>query len=532
MDRPAALQTLRARSEPWDLLVIGGGATGVATALDAATRGYAVALLEQNDFGKGTSSRSTKLVHGGVRYLQQGNVSLVIEALKERGLLLRNAPHLVHDLPFVVPNYQWWEAPFYGLGLKVYDLLAGRYGFGHSELLSREELLRRIPTLEQEGLRGSVLYHDGQFDDSRLLIHLAQTAVEHGACLVNYAPIVALVKDEHGYVCGARFEDLEDPAAGPGLLRARCVINATGPFCDAVRRLDAVDAPPLIAPSQGVHIVLDRSFLPGQTAIMVPHTRDGRVMFAIPWHDHVIVGTTDTPLAVAELEPSPLPEEVDFILETAGGYLARRPTRGDILSVFAGIRPLVKAGDAVATASLSRDHLIQISPSGLLTITGGKWTTCRKMAEDCTDHAIVLGRLQERPCRTHELRLHGYHPQPSQFGDLSVYGSDAPRLQALRRSQPALGQPLHPALPICGAEVVWAAREEMARTVDDVLARRTRALCLNAKAAVAMAPAVAHLLAAELGRDTAWERRQVAQFTAIARRYFAVPPPEPYPPSS
>jgi glycerol-3-phosphate dehydrogenase len=524
MDRRTSLQTLRTRLEPWDLLVIGGGATGVSVALDAASRGYDVALLEQSDFGKGTSSRSTKLVHGGVRYLQQGNISLVMEALKERGLLLQNAPHLVHDLPFVVPNYQWWEAPFYGVGLKVYDLLAGRYGFGRSELLSREEVLARIPTLEQDGLRGGVLYHDGQFDDSRLLINLAQTAAEQGACLANYAKVTGLIKDEQGYVCGARFLDVDDPAGGASDVAARCVVNATGPFCDEVRRLDDPQASALIAPSQGIHIVLERGFLPGDTAIMVPHTRDGRVMFAIPWHGAVVVGTTDTAIPAASLEPTPLSEEVDFILDTAGSYLARRPDRRDILSVFAGIRPLVKAGDATGTAALSREHVIQISKTGLLTITGGKWTTCRKMAEDCVDHAIVLGRLEERACVTKNLRIHGYHPEASQFEDLAAYGSDAPRLRELRHMKTELGEPLDPALPMRGAEVVWAARVEMARTVDDVLARRTRSLSLNARAAVAMAPRVAHLLAAELGRDEAWERRQVREFTAMAARYFAIPP--------
>jgi glycerol-3-phosphate dehydrogenase len=500
--------------------VIGGGATGVGVALDAAARGYAVALFEQSDFGKGTSSRSTKLVHGGVRYLQQGNVSLVMDALKERGLLLRNAPHIVRDLEFVVPSYQWWEAPFYGLGLKVYDVLAGRYGFGRSELLSREEVLARIPTLEQDGLRGGVKYHDGQFDDSRLLVNLAQTAVEEGACLLNYAPVVRLRKDGAGVVNGLRVRDLESGREHD--VRARCVVNATGPFSDAVRRLDEEDAAPMIAPSQGVHLVFPREFLPGRTAIMVPHTRDGRVMFAIPWHEHVVVGTTDTPIAEVALEPAPLAAEIDFVLETASGYLERTPSRGDVLSVFTGIRPLVKEGGAAATATLSRDHKIQISRAGLLTIVGGKWTTYRRMAEDCVDHAAVLGHLEERPCVTRELRIHGHGTSEDPLGPLAVYGSDADGLRALMREEPALAEPLHPALPITGAQVVWAARHEMARTVDDALARRTRALCLNARAARAMAPAAARLLAAELGRDEAWQRAQLAEFDRIASRY--VPP--------
>jgi len=517
MNRASFLQRILECRDPWDIAVVGGGATGVGIAVDAASRGYRVALLEQSDFGKGTSSRSTKLVHGGVRYLQQGNISLVMEALRERGLLLQNAPHLVHDLQFVVPNYAWWEAPFYGIGLKVYDTLAGKFGFGASKLLSRDEVLERIPTLERDGLRGGVLYHDGQFDDSRLLINLAQTAAEQGACLLNYARVTGLVKDAEGFLTGLSLHDQE--TGQEHRLAARCVINATGPFCDELRRSDDPVAAPMIAPSQGVHIVLSRDFLPRDTAIMVPHTRDGRVMFAIPWHHHVVVGTTDTPIQTVSLEPKPLEHEVDFILETASGYLARRPTRRDILSVFTGIRPLVKAGDHSSTAALSRDHTIHISKSGLLTITGGKWTTYRKMAEDCVDHAMVLGRLAERPCATKDLHVHGFHRRAEQFGPLADYGSDAVGLEELIRARPDFATPLHEALPICGAQVVWAARCEMARTVDDVLARRTRALFLNAKAALAMAPAVARLLATELGRDEAWQQRQLAEFADIVSGY-------------
>ena len=518
MWRAESLKRLAEREGPWDIAVVGGGATGIGIALDAAARGYSTVLFEQSDFGKGTSSRSTKLVHGGVRYLQQGNVSLVMDALKERGLLFANAPHLVRDLAFVVPNYQWWEAPFYGIGLKVYDLLAGKYGFGASELLSRDEVLALIPTLEQDGLRGGVKYHDGQFDDSRLLISLARTAAAHGACLLNYTRAVTLFKDTEGYVNGLQVRDEE--TGREHSVAARCVVNAAGPWCDAVRRLDDPGAPPLIAPSQGVHIVLPKNFLPGTAAIMVPHTRDGRVMFAIPWHDHVVVGTTDPEIQDTPLEPSPLPHEVDFILETAADYLAHRPRRADILSVFTGIRPLVKAGEGGSTAALSRDHTIQISSSGLLTITGGKWTTYRRMAEDAVDHAVVLAHLEERPCLTRELRIHGYRPKAAAPSPFDVYGSDNDGLDALISEQPDLEGPLHPALPVRGAEVVWAVRHEMARTLDDVLARRTRALFLNARAAVQMAPAAARRLAQELQRDEGWERGQVEEFTRIARRYL------------
>jgi glycerol-3-phosphate dehydrogenase len=526
MNRDSSLQRLKERHDPWDIAIIGGGATGVGIAVDAAARGYRVVLLEQSDFGKGTSSRSTKLVHGGVRYLQQGNISLVMEALKERGLLLQNAPHLVSDLQFIVPNYAWWEAPFYGIGLKVYDLLAGKYGFGPSQILSREEVLERIPTLEQDGLRGGVKYHDGQFDDTRLLINLAQTAAEQGACLINYARVTGFTKDGDGFVTGVTFIDKETGSSHT--VSARSVINATGAFCDELRRIDEPDAPAMIAPSQGVHIVLSREFLPHQTAIMVPHTRDGRVMFAIPWHDHVVVGTTDTPIPFASLEPTPLESEIDFIIETASSYLSRNPTRADILSVFTGIRPLVKAGEASNTATLSRDHTIHISSSGLLTIAGGKWTTYRKMAEDAVDHAIVLARLTERPCVTRDLHIHGFHRHSQEFGSLAIYGSDAPAIEELSHTRPELGENLHADLKLIGAEVVWAVRHEMARMVEDVLARRHRALFLNASAALEIAPNVAQLMAAELRRDELWQDSQLTAFRDTAAHFQ--PPTQKSPP--
>ncbi len=521
MDRDTSVRRLGGRDGPWDMAVIGGGATGVGIAVDAAARGYSVCLVEQSDFGKGTSSRSTKLVHGGVRYLQQGNVSLVMEALKERGILRQNAPHLVHDLAFVVPNYQWWEAPFYGIGMRVYDLLAFRYGFGKSRHLGKEEVLAHIPNLEQTGLRGGVLYYDGQFDDARLLIDLAQTAEHQGAVLLNYAPVVGLTHDAEGFVDGIVFTDLESGRRHTA--RARCVINATGAFSDAIRKIDDPDARPMIAPSQGVHVILAGSFLSGDAAIMVPRTSDGRVLFAIPWHRHTLVGTTDTPIETVSLEPVALEEEIEFLLDTASHYLARRPTRDDVLSVFAGIRPLVRASNVASTAALSREHTIEVGRSGLLSIAGGKWTTYRKMAEDCVDHAATLAKLDERPCATKTLKIHGYHQHAEEFGDLSCYGSDAPALRELMTTAPELGRRLHPALPIQAARVVWAVRHEMARTVDDVLSRRTRALFLNAKAALAMAPAVAKLMAAELGRDETWQNDQVAQFTTLARGYLVRP---------
>ena len=517
MNRKDLLGRVRESREKWEMVVIGGGATGIGVAVDAASRGYRVALLEQSDFGKGTSSRSTKLAHGGVRYLEQGNVPLVLEALRERGLMRRNAPHLVHDLAFVVPSYDWWEAPFYGLGLRVYDLLAGRYGFGRSRNLSREETLERLPTLRTDGLRGGIVYYDGQFDDARLLVHLARTAVEQGAVLLNYARVRGMIHGPHGYLAGVEAQDEESGEVFR--IESRVVINAAGAFCDAVRRM-AGSGDPMIAPSQGVHLVFDGSFLGGESAIMVPRTQDGRVLFALPWHGHTLVGTTDTPVHEATLEPVALEEEIDFILSTAGAYLRQPPTRSDILSVFAGIRPLVKSGDGVGTSALSRDHSIRIEQSGLVTICGGKWTTYRRMAEDCVDQAAMIGELEERPCVTRDLRIHGFHPSAEAFGHLDVHGADAPAILEMMRAEPALSERLHPRLPYQAAEVVWAARFEMARTVEDALARRTRALFLDARAALEMAPRVAELMARELGRDADWAAEQVAEFRGVTERYI------------
>ncbi len=517
MDRNEMKSRLEAQDHPWDLVVIGGGATGVGVAVDAASRGYDVLLLEQSDFGKGTSSRSTKLIHGGVRYLQQGNIPLVMEALRERGILARNAPHLVHDLEFVVPNYDWWEPPFYGIGMKVYDLLAGKYGFGASRILSAEETLARIPTLEKDGLRGGVLYHDGQFDDARLLIGMVRTASRQGATMLNYARVVALRRDARGFIDGAVFEDVEDGTEHQ--VKAHAVINATGPFADAVRRLDEPEAAPIIVPSQGVHVVLDHTFLPGNSAIMVPRTRDGRVLFAIPWHGRALLGTTDTPIDEPGLEPRPLPEEIEFILETAARYLINDPTETDVRSVFVGIRPLVGGGDGT-TAEISRDHTVEISGSGLLTIAGGKWTTYRHMAEDVVDQAATLADLEPRPCVTRQLPIHGYHRISEKFDDLAFYGADAPALADLLRSAPELDRRLHPELRIHAGEVIWAARHEMARTVEDVLSRRSRSLLLDARAAISVAPEVARLMAGELGRDEAWEAAQVEAFSDLASGYL------------
>jgi glycerol-3-phosphate dehydrogenase len=520
MNRDEMLTRVRDRKKPWDIVVIGGGATGAGVAVDAATRGYDVLLLEREDFGKGTSSRATKLVHGGVRYLEQGNVSLVMEALKERGILRMNAPHIVHDLRFIVPNYSWWEAPFYGIGMKIYDLLAGKYGFGASKILSLEETLSFLPNIRQDGLRGGVMYHDGQFDDTRLLINLMTTAAEHGATLLNYAGVVDLTKGDDGFVQGVIAVDCE--TGERFTIPATSVVNATGIFTDQTRRLAEPNVEQMIAPSQGIHLVFERSFLLGDSALMVPQTDDGRVLFAVPWHDRTLVGTTDTPINDISYEPLPFEEEIEFVLNTAGRYLTRKPTREDILSVYVGIRPLVKppGGGDGKTSSISRDYTIHIDNSGLLTIVGGKWTTYRHMAEDCIDHAVTLGKLDERPCVTKTVRIHGYNENSRELGNLGVYGSDAANILALARERPHLAERLHPDLPYIGAEIVWAAQFEMSRTLDDALSRRTRALLLNARAAVAIAPVAAALLAGELGKDEAWARGQVNAFSALAKQYI------------
>lgn len=517
MLREELLKQALADDKGFDILIIGGGATGVGAAIDAASRGHSVLLLEAADFGKGTSSRSTKLVHGGVRYLQKGDIPLVMDALKERGIMRLNAPHLVSDLAFVVPNYTWWEAPFYGVGMKVYDALAGRYGFGKSRLLSSEETVERIPTIALEGLRGGVQYYDGQFDDARMLINMAQTAVDQGALLINYIRVTGLTKGEDGFLDGVTALDLESGESYR--FGAKVVINCTGPFTDEVRRLDDGSLNPIISPSTGVHIVLPAEFLPRGTAIMVPRTTDGRVLFAIPWHHRVVVGTTDNPVDSVSLEPRPTREEVDFILENARQYLEKPPQASDVLSVFSGIRPLVKVSGADNTAQLSRDHTILVSKSGLISIAGGKWTTYRHMAEDVVDRAETLGGLPLQECVTKQLNIHGYHKHSAQFGELAHYGSDALEIRRLLQAE-GNNDPVHPALPLKAGEVRWFARREMARTVDDVLSRRSRCLLFDAKSSREAAPRVAKLLAEELKRDVSWEEAQCREFEALSRYYL------------
>ena len=518
MNRQEMLKRVKKREKVWDFIIIGGGATGVGCAVDAASRGFSVLLLEQNDFGKGTSSRSTKLAHGGVRYLAQGNISLVREALQERGILLKNAPHLVKKLAFIVPCYSLWQKFFYGAGLKIYNLLSGKYGFGKSRILSKKETLEKLPNIRRKNLRGGVLYFDGQFDDTRLLINLVSTAVEQGATVLNYAKVFELAKNEDNKIDGVNFQDTETGEIFGA--KTKVVINATGAFSDEIRQLSDKNAEKIIAPSQGIHLVFGREFLPMENAIMIPKTSDGRVLFAIPWHDKTLIGTTDTPIKTAEVEPQAFESEIEFILETAKNYLAKPPTRADILSVFVGIRPLVKSGKTKSTASLSRDHTIEIDESNLLTITGGKWTTYRRMAEDAVNQAVKIADLPSNPSPTKDLKIHGFCENAESFGNLAIYGTDAEKIRELINENPPLSEKLHKDLPYCAAEIVWATRNEMANTVEDILARRTRALFLDAQAAIEIAPKVAQIMADELRKDKNWIDEQIREFNNIAKNYF------------
>ncbi|MDV6375430.1 glycerol-3-phosphate dehydrogenase/oxidase [Deinococcus arenicola] len=496
----------------WDVLVIGGGASGLGAAVEAATRGYRTLLLESHDYAKGTSSRSTKLVHGGVRYLAQGNVSLVREALHERGLLKKNAPHLVRDQGFLIAAYKWWSAPFYGIGLKMYDLLAGKLNLQNSRYVNKATALKGIPTLKKAGLGGGILYFDGQFDDSRLAITLLRTFENHGGIALNYAPVTGLTKSGNK-VTGATFHDEE--TGQTHTVRAKVTINATGVFVDDLRRMEDPSVKPMLSPSQGVHVVVDRRFLPGDNALMIPRTDDGRVLFAVPWHDHVVIGTTDTPVPDVSWEPRALPEEVEFILKTAAQYLDPAPTRADVRSVYAGLRPLVKAAEGTDTKALSRDHVIRISAGGMLTLTGGKWTTYRRMGADAINQAANLAGLPGRMSLTEGLKLHGA-TDAEQAEPWKVYGTDSERVKAL----PGASTKLHPELPYVEAEVRWAVQQEQARTIEDVLARRTRAILLNARASADIAPRVAAIMAEELGQDEGWQAAQVQAYRELAAGYM------------
>lgn len=501
----------------WDIIVIGGGATGLGVAVDAASRGYSVLLLEQSDFAKGTSSRSTKLVHGGVRYLAQGNIKLVYEALHERGILLNNAAHLVKKQHFIIPCYTHWSVLKYFTGLKLYDWLAGRHSFGKSAYLNKEKVTTLLPGINTKGLVGGIQYFDGQFDDARLAINLAQTSAEKGGVLLNYVKVKNLLKEQNK-ITGVMAMDMESNKEY--YLPAKVVINATGVFVDDILQMDMPEKKPLVKPSQGIHLVFNKSVLKSESALMIPKTSDGRVLFAIPWHEHVLIGTTDTPLHENSLEPHALEQEINFILDNVKQYWATAPTRKDVLSVFAGLRPLAAPQKETGnTKEISRDHKLMVSDSGLITITGGKWTTYRKMAEDTVNRAVVVGQLSSVVSTTKKEAIHG---NVHLAGDdhLNVYGTDADKIRALIAGNASLSKKLVEQLPNTEAEVIWAVRNEMARTVEDVLARRMRILFLDAVAAIKAAPRVAAIMAAELNYSAAWEQAQVAAFSSMAKGYL------------
>ena len=520
MIRADHLHLLKTSHREWDFIVIGGGATGLGVAVDAASRGFSAVLLEQSDFAKATSSRSTKLVHGGVRYLQKGDVALVREALRERGRLRRNAPHLVRNQRFIIANYLWWEKPFYTIGLTMYDWLAGKLGLGRSLPMNRAKVIRAVPQIVQKGLRGGVVYHDGQFDDSRLAVNLMQTAIEKGAIAVNYVKVTGLLKND-GKVLGVTVRDEIDGETFE--LKGKCMVNATGIFVDDLIQMDDKAKAPMVRPSQGIHLVVDRAFLGGDDAIMIPKTSDGRVLFGVPWHNRVILGTTDTPVKEFMLEPEPLEEEIDFVLKTSAVYLTKPPQRKDVLCVFAGLRPLAVAkrnANEKKTKEISRRHKLIASDSGLITITGGKWTTYRQMAQETVDLGIQKCELPKKKCVTKDMRIHGYQLTTDDNNWRYVYGSDGGKIAVLQNEKPEYAEKLHPVFDFTIAEVLWAVREEMAMTVDDVLARRVRALYLDARASIEVAPKVAHIMAQEFEKNEEWEKEQVKNFTELANGYI------------
>lgn len=513
MNREIFITQLQQQAE-WDVVIIGGGATGLGCAVDAASRGYKTLLLEQYDFAKGTSSKATKLVHGGVRYLAQGNIKLVTEALRERGILLRNAPHVCHTQNFIIANYSWWSKLYYGIGLKLYDLMAAKLSLGSTKIVSAGYVLQHLPCVKKQGLKGGVVYTDGQFDDARLAVNLAQTACAQGATVINYCRVTEFIFTE-GKITGVVAEDVLHKKLYH--LKTKVVINATGVFAAMLMKA-ANDNSASIAPSQGVHIVVDKKHFAGTDALMIPKTTDGRVLFAVPWHNKVIVGTTDTAVNNTTIEPTATGEEVDFIINNFNSYAAVPITKNDVLSVFTGLRPLIKKEGVKGTAALNRHHAVFVSPSALITVTGGKWTTYRKMAEDAVDKAAEQLHNKNKSV-TATLKIHGYTIE-NDISYLSVYGSYAAVIEKLWQGDERLKEKIHPAYPYTKAEVIFAVRNEMAQTVEDVLARRIRLLFLDAAAATASALSVAQLMAEEMQYDESWVQTQWNDFIQLAKQYL------------
>ena len=518
MERDKLIDRINADNKIYDFVIIGGGATGIGIALEASARGYSVVLLEKSDFTKSTSSKSTKLVHGGVRYLAQGDIALVREAVVERGLLTQNAPHLVKNQSFIIPTHGWFDEVLYTVGLTFYDLLAGKLSLGRSRYLSKSKTLKRISTINPKKISAGIVYHDGQFDDTRLAINTLQTAEEMGAIVLNYCSVTGLLKDEVGKLSGVKFTDEEKGTQYK--IKGKQVVNATGVFADDVLKMDSPNAKKTIAPSQGVHLVLNKSFLPGNDAIMIPKTDDGRVLFLVPWHGRVVVGTTDTPIKEESLEPIALEEEVEFILKTTARYLTKAPKRSDVLSVFAGLRPLAAAkGNGKKTKEISRSHKIFVSESGLLTMVGGKWTTYRRMGQDLVDKAEKLRAWSRTSTKTKHMKIHGYKEGVDHQNPLSFYGSDEAAILEMCKST-GMNEIISSQLGVIKAQVVWAVKHEMARTVEDFLARRTRCQLLDARESIRMVPKVAEIMAAELNLDKNWQVEQVSAYERVTSNYI------------
>jgi glycerol-3-phosphate dehydrogenase len=503
MKRSEQLQALETDTT-WDIIVIGGGATGLGTALDASLRGYKTLLLEGHDFAKGTSSRSTKLVHGGVRYLEQGNIKLVREALRERGYLLKNAPHLTSIQTFIVPVFSSWEKMFYGLGLKFYDLLSGKLSLGDTQILSKKETVEHLPTINAEKLAGGILYFDGQFDDSHLAIEIAATAIKKGATVLNYCKATGFIKT-NGEITGV--ECIDVLSEKKYTLKTKVVVNATGVFTNAIVQMDNQLEHDLVSPSQGIHLVIDAKFFPSTDAMMIPKTDDGRVLFAVPWHNKVVLGTTDTPIEEVSYEPKPLEEEIEFIIKHINRYCTSLITRADVNAVYVGLRPLVKQKTKVSSALISREHHLSVSSSGLITITGGKWTTYRKMAADAVDNAAFIGKFKKEKCTTAHIPI----------GDEQEKET---RMKEILKNDISLKELVDPNYTFTKAAIVYAVKYEMAICIEDILARRMRLLFLDAKLAITLAPMVASIMASYLQKDKNWEAAEVKSFTKLADQYI------------
>ena len=517
MNRKEMLQQIESTPE-WDIIIIGGGATGLGAALDAAVRGYKTLLLEQYDFAKGTSSRSTKLVHGGVRYLAQGNIKLVIEALKERGRLLRNAPHITTAQSFVLPVFTNWDKWYYSIGLKLYDILSVGLSLGKTRILSASKTKKLLPSIRSENVKGGIQYFDGQFDDTRLAIDIAGTANYYGAVILNYAKVTGFKKRADkitGVIMCDALNNIEYE------LRCKSVINATGVFTDAVLQMDDALQKNVVSPSQGIHLVINKKYFNCEHALMIPKTDDGRVLFAVPWKNEVVVGTTDTPVNQATIEPKPMEEEIDFIISHFNRYCNTNIERSNIKTVYVGLRPLVKSTEGNKTSLMSRDHIITVSKSGLVSVVGGKWTTYRKMAEDAVNNAIFISKLDKKEeCSTKTLPIGKWDWPINKLDHWHVYGVHAATIKKLTSENFAWWEKLHPLFPHIKAEVIWFVRNEMALTVEDVLARRTRLLFLDAQAAIDTAPVVAELMMIEMQKDESWKENQINSFTSLAQQYL------------